>query len=68
MATLTHSKQAIQNLAETLQESQLVEVYRFMQFVKNRDAEQLGQDLQAAGESSTDFWYNEVDDEVWNDV
>ena len=34
MPTLKHSKQAIQNLAETLQESQLVDVYRFMQFVK----------------------------------
>ncbi|MCL1996586.1 MAG: DUF2281 domain-containing protein [Defluviitaleaceae bacterium] len=68
MSTLTYSKQAIQNLAETLQESQLAEVYRFMQFVKNRDTEKLGQDLQAISESSTDFWYNDVDDEVWNDV
>ncbi|MCL1987339.1 MAG: hypothetical protein FWG64_05140 [Firmicutes bacterium] len=68
MFTLTHSKKAIQSLAEPLLKSQLVEVYRFMQFVKNHDAEQLGQDLQASGEPSTDFCYNEIDDKFWYDV
>ena len=38
MPTLTNNKQAIQNLAETLQKSQLEEVYKFMQFIKSRDS------------------------------
>ena len=62
------AKQSVHNLVETLPNSLLPEVANFILFIKMRDENGLYKDLEALSVSSTDFWNNEIDDEVWNDV
>ena len=62
------AKQKIYNLIDTLPVSQLSEVASFIMFIKMRDENKLYKDLELASISSTGFWDNEIDDEVWNDV
>lgn len=62
------AKQSVQHLVETLPNFLLPEVASFILFIKNREENGLYRDLEALSVSSTDFWHNEIDDEVWNDV
>ena len=62
------AKQSIYNLVETLPHSVLPEVVSFILFVKMRDENELYKGLEALSASSTDFWDNDIDDGVWNDV
>ena len=62
------AKQEVHNLVDTLPTSLLSEVASFIVFIKMRDENKLYKDLEALSVSSTDFWDNEIDDEVWNNV
>ena len=62
------AKQQIYNLVESLPDSQLAEIASFILFIKMRDENKLQKDLETLSLSSTNFWQNEIDDEVWNDV
>ena len=62
------ARQKIYNLVETLPDSQLTEIANFILFIKMRDENKLYRGLEALSVSSTDFWDNEVDDEVWNNA
>ena len=62
------AKQTVYNLIDTLPATQLSEVASFIMFIKMRDENRLHKDFEALSMSSTDFWDNEIDDEVWNDV
>ena len=61
-------KQEIYTLVESLPPSQLNEIANFILFVKMRDESTRYRDLEAMSISSTEFWNNEIDDEVWNDA
>jgi len=61
-------KQEICTLVESLPDSQLNEIANFILFVKMRDESRRYKDLEALSVSSTEFWNNEVDDEVWNNA
>jgi len=62
------AKQEIYTLVESLPDSQLNEIANFILFVKMRDESKRYKDLEALSVSSTEFWNNEVDDEVWNNA
>ena len=62
------AKQSIHNLVETLPNSLLPEVANFILFIKMRDEKGLYEGLETLSVSSTDFWNNDIDEEVWNDV
>lgn len=62
------AKQSVHKLVEKLPNSLLPEVANFILFVKMRDEKGLYEGLETLSVSSTDFWDNEIDDEVWNDV
>jgi len=62
------AKQSVHNLVETLPNSLLPEVANFILFIKMRDEKRLYDGLETLSVSSTDFWDNKIDDEVWNDV
>ena len=62
------AKQTIYSLIEDLPNSQLSEIASFIMFIKMRDENKLFKDLEDLSMSSTDFWNNEIDDEVWNEV
>ncbi|MCL2578358.1 MAG: DUF2281 domain-containing protein [Defluviitaleaceae bacterium] len=61
-------KQKIYKLVDTLPDCQLNEIANFIMFIKMRDEKNTFTGLEALSESSTDFWNNEVDDEVWNNA
>ncbi|NLZ92740.1 MAG: DUF2281 domain-containing protein, partial [Firmicutes bacterium] len=44
------------------------EVIDFISFLKAKKDNQVFKDLELASESSMDFWNNDIDDEVWNNV
>jgi hypothetical protein len=52
----------LHELISTLSTSQLNAVADFIKCIKTRD------DSEATGKSSTDFWNNKIDDEVWNNA
>ena len=63
------AKQVINNLLDTLPESQLMQVVDFMAFIKKRnELPGSDRDMETASLSSMDFWDNAIDDEVWNNV
>jgi len=68
MQSTTQAKHTIYSLVDTLPTSQLSEVVSFIMFIKMRDENKLYKDFEALSGSSTDFWSNEIDDEVWNEV
>ena len=61
-------KQEIYTLVESLPDSQLTEIANFILFVKMRNESKMYKDLEALSVSSTEFWNNEIDDEVWNNA
>ena len=61
-------KQKIHQLVDTLPDSQLNEIANFILFVKMRNDKNTFTGLEKLSESSTDFWNNEIDDEVWNNA
>ena len=62
------TKQTVHNLVDSLPTSLLSEVTNFIIFVKMRDEIKTYKDLEALSVSSTGFWDNEIDNEVWNYV
>ena len=62
------AKQEIYTLVENLPESELPEIANFILFVKMRSESKLFKGLETLSHSSTDFWNNEIDDEVWNNA
>jgi len=61
-------KQEIYTLVESLPDSQLTEIANFILFVKMRNESKMYKDLETLSVSSTEFWNNEIDDEVWNNA
>ena len=61
-------KQKILTIIEALSDSQLTETVNFMLFIKMREENRFLKDLESLSVSSTDFWDNNIDDEVWNDA
>ena len=62
------AKQEIYTMVEALPDSVLSEIASFISLVKMRSENKVFKGLEALSNSSTDFWNNELDDEVWNNV
>lgn len=61
-------KNILIKLINEIPESQIQEVIDFVMFLKSKEDKQIFRDLIYASESSIDFWNNDIDDEVWNNV
>lgn len=61
-------KSILIKLIDEIPESQIPEVIDFIMFLKIKKDKQIFKDLIYASESSIDFWDNDIDDEVWNNV
>ena len=57
----------INNLLLDVSENQLLEVLDYLMFLKLKNDKSAISDIETASLSSTGFWDN-VDDEVWNNV
>lgn len=62
------AKKILFNLIEEIPENEISEVIDFIGYLKAKREKELYRDLQKASESSLDFWNNDIDDKVWNDV
>ena len=62
------AKKLLLKLIEEIPESQIPEILDFIDFLKNKKENQVYKDLELASESSMDFWDNDIDDKVWNNV
>ncbi|MDN5331802.1 MAG: hypothetical protein PWP45_1027 [Tepidanaerobacteraceae bacterium] len=62
------AKSILLKLIDEIPESQINEVIDFILFLKNKQDNQVFKDLLSASESSIDFWHNDIDEELWNNV
>jgi hypothetical protein len=62
------AKKILLKLIDEIPESQIPEVIDFISFLKTKKDNRVFKDLESASESSMDFWNNDIDDAVWNDV
>ena len=51
-----------------LPEDVMPEIITYVAFVQNTRKNMIFKELEQASASSTDFWNNPIDDEVWNNV
>ena len=65
---MSGDRQLIMRLLEDLPAQEFEKVIDFAQFLNRRLVQQENKDIVQASLSSTDFWDNEVDDAVWNNV
>jgi hypothetical protein len=66
MQVMINPKERIFNLANEMNETQLLEIVNFMQFIQLKNNEDT-LDFMKASESTLDFWDNE-EDTVWDNV
>ncbi|MBC7075329.1 MAG: DUF2281 domain-containing protein [Syntrophomonadaceae bacterium] len=62
------AKGILLKLIDEIPENQIREVIDFILFLKNKQNNQVFKDLLSASESSIDFWDNDIDDGIWNNV
>ena len=66
MQAMINPKERIFNLANEMNETQLLEIANFMQFIRLKNNDDT-LDFMKASESTLDFWDNE-EDTVWDNV
>ena len=62
------ARQIVDNLLDDLPNEMMENIISYIVFIKNNNKNQIFKDLEQASSSSTDFWNNPIDDEVWNNV
>jgi hypothetical protein len=62
------AKDRLLKIIDEIPENDVIEILDFAEFLKAKKEKALSKDLTKASESSLDFWNNDVDDEVWNNV
>ncbi|MDK2804828.1 MAG: hypothetical protein PWR23_1837 [Peptostreptococcaceae bacterium] len=62
------SKDYLHKLIDEVSKEEIAEIIDFVEYLKIKKEKNNMKDLLDASNSSTDFWNNEIDDEVWNNV
>jgi len=62
------AKKMLRKLIEEIPEKDAAEVVDFIGYLKARSDRELFKDLEKISDSSQEFWNNDIDDEVWNNV
>jgi hypothetical protein len=62
------NKEEIKKLIDTIPEQDAAEVLDFIGYLKMKRERESFSDLEKASATSTEFWNNPIDDEVWNNV
>ncbi|MDR2168184.1 MAG: DUF2281 domain-containing protein [Clostridiales bacterium] len=60
-------KQRLDEAVKGMHEHDMAHIVVFAEYVRARE-KKLVDDMMALSASSMDFWYNDIDDEVWNDA
>ena len=62
------AKQILLKLIDEIPENQIHEVIDFIGYLRIKNERDMFKELEEASKSSIDFWDNDIDDEVWNNV
>ena len=62
------AKSKLIKLIEEMPDNQVSEVIDFVSYLKLKREKELFKELENASQSSMEFWDNDIDDEVWNNV
>jgi hypothetical protein len=65
---MTAIEQKVLNLIGDMPETELVEVIDFIGYLKIKRERDIFKDLMKASESSLDFWDNEIDAKIWDNI
>lgn len=65
---MENAKQILFELIDDITPNETNEVIDFVNYLKQKREKELYKTLSSISESSTDFWNNDIDDEVWNNV
>ncbi|WP_234982718.1 DUF2281 domain-containing protein [Ornithinibacillus halophilus] len=68
MHIMNTAKERLLKIIDEISEQEVDKILDFAEYLKTKKEKSLSQDLTKASESSIDFWDNDIDDEVWNDV
>jgi ornithine carbamoyltransferase len=62
------AKQRLLKIIDEIPEQEIDKILDFAEYLKAKKENNLSKDLTKASESSLDFWDNDIDNEVWNDI
>ncbi|WLR52490.1 DUF2281 domain-containing protein [Bacillus tianshenii] len=62
------ARERLLKIINEIPEQEVDKILDFAEYLKAKAETNLSEDLTKASESSIDFWDNDIDDEVWNDV
>jgi hypothetical protein len=62
------AKERLLKIIDEIPEQEVNKILDFAEFLKAKKEKSLTKDLTKASESSLNFWNNDIDDEVWNNV
>ncbi|WP_156290115.1 DUF2281 domain-containing protein [Oceanobacillus salinisoli] len=62
------AKERLLKIIDEIPEQEVDKILDFAEYLKTKQEKRLSDDLTKASESSLDFWDNDIDDEVWNNV
>jgi len=62
------AKKILLKLIDEIPENQIHEIIDFIGYLKIKNERDMFKELEEASKSSMDFWDNDIDDEVWNNV
>jgi Ca2+-binding EF-hand superfamily protein len=62
------AKERLLKIIDEIPEQEVNKILDYAEFIKAKKEKSLTKDLTKASESSLDFWDNDIDDEVWNNV
>jgi hypothetical protein len=65
---MSAAKQVLNRMINELPEEAVPDVMRYIIFIQKEKKNLIFNELEQASNSSMDFWNNEIDDEVWNNV
>lgn len=68
MNIMNTAKERLLKIIDEIPEREVDKILDFAEYLKTKKDRSLSEDLAQASESSIDFWDNDIDDEVWNDV
>lgn len=62
------AKELLLKLIDEIPENKIPEVIDFIGYLKIKSERDMFKELEEASKSSMEFWDNDIDDEVWNNV
>ncbi len=62
------AKERLLKIIDEIPEQEVDKILDFAEYLKAKRDKSVSEDLTKASESSLDFWDNDIDDEVWNNV